>query len=889
MTRRAGLSRLLGLGIAPPYRDEVVADLLDEERQARAAGRPAVTARMRLYGQLIRSAIDSRFASRRGRDARGAARRSAVTGLAGDLKAAWRQFRNRPALTAAALVTLALATGANTTLFSVANAVLWRSLPFSEPGRVVFLWDLGANGSRQPFPPARGLDFRQSRSLSGLALISHRSFVITGLGPAEQWRGASVSGNFFDVLGTQAAIGRTFHEQELSRDVVVLSDALWRTRFGADESIVGRTVMMSGSPRVVLGVMGPAFYWPSVTADPGPIDPPQFWSMADRSDVPDGATRSAADARLDRSTSYLRAVARLAPSADLTSARAEIAAIAARLANDHPQTDANRSAALVPAAEQFFGAVRRPMLLLVGCTVLVVLIAAANVANLLLIRLAGRGQELTVRLALGATAGRLMRQLAIEGLMLALAGAAVGLVIARLSFETIVRLAPNTIGRIDQLALDLRPLALAVLVSTGIGLLLGSVPALALWRRNRRLVAGSRGEISSGRARLRHALVVAEIAFALVLVTGAVLFGESLLRLRRVDVGFNPSNLLTFDITLTGSRANVPPGPYFDELLDRVRRIPGVAAAAGAVTLPIGGDDFGTRLAVEGQPPPRPGAEPRIGYQIVTPGWFGALGLHLRGRDFTASDDGMRGQVLIVNETFARAAWPGQDPVGRRVRKGRNANNPWMTVIGVASDVRHSGPAKPARPEIYEPYSQTSLPFVAIAVRTNRDPSSVVADIRRTVADFDPQQPVAGLATMEEHLTRAHGSLRFLSILTLVFGGLALLLAAIGVYGVVGAATAQRMREFGVRTALGATPRRLARLVVLGGLGPVAIGLLLGCALALVFSRVIGGLLFETAPADPRVYALAVLVLLGAAMFALWTPARRAARTDAVDVLRNSL
>jgi putative ABC transport system permease protein len=889
MTRHAMLIRLLALAIAPPYRDEVVADLLDEERRARGAGRPAVTARMRLYGQLIRSAIDSRFASRERREEPGTALRPVVMGLGADIKAAWRQFRNRPALTAAALVTLALATGANTTLFSVASAVLWRSLPFSEPGRVVFLWDVGANGSRQPFAPARGLDFRQSRSLSGLALISHRSFVITGLGPAEQWRGASVSGNFFDVLGTPASIGRTFHQGELSRDVVVLGHALWRTRFGADKSIVGRTLTMSGSPRVVLGVMGPDFFWPAITAEPGPIDAPQFWTMADESDVPDSATRSAADARLDRNTIYLRAVARLAPPADLTSARAEITAMAARLAKDHPQTDANRSATLVPATEQFFGAVRRPMLLLVGCTVLVVLIAAANVANLLLVRLAGRGQELMVRLALGATVGRVMRQLTIEGLMLALTGAAIGLVIARLSFETVVRLAPNTIGRLDQLTLDVRPLALAVVVTTVIGLLLGVVPALAVWRRNRRLVAGSRGEISSGRARLRHGLVVAEIAFALVLVTGAVLFGESLLRLRRVDVGFNPSNLLTFDITLSGNRANVPPGPYFDELLNRVRRIPGVTAAGGAVTLPIGGDDFGARLTVEGQPPPLAGAEPRIGYQIVTPGWFGTLGLHLRGRDFNASDDGSRGQVLIVNETLARAAWPGQDAIGRRVRKGRNPNNPWMTVVGVVSDLRHSGPAKPARPEIYEPYSQTALPFVAVAVRTDRDPGSLVADIRRTVADFDSQQPLAGLATMEEHLTRAYGSLRFLSILTLVFGGLALLLAAIGVHGVVGAATAQRMREFGVRTALGATPRRLARLVVLGGMRPVTIGLVLGCALALVSSRAIGGLLFETAPADPRVYALAVLVLLGAAGLALWTPARRAARADAVEVLRNSL
>lgn len=887
MTRPGPFSlvRLLALGIARPYRDDVVADLLEEERQTRAAGQSALSTRAQLYGQLIRSAIDSHVTAR-ARDEGNAFVRPLVTGLGADISAAWRQFRHRPALCSAALLTLALATGANTALFSVANAVLWQPLPFSDPGRLVFLWDVGANGSRQPLAPARGLDFRQSHSLAGLALISHRSFVITGLGPAEQWRGASVSGNFFDVLGTAAAVGRAFHERELSHDVVVLSHMLWQTRFGASESVVGQTISMNGRPRVVLGVMGREFFWPAVTADPGRVDAPMFWTMADESDVPEGATRSG-DPRLDRNTGYLRAVARLAPSADLTSARAEVAAIATRLAKDHPQTDANRTATLVPAAEQFFGAVRRPMLLLVGSTLLVVLIAAANVANLLLIRLTGRARELAVRVALGATAVRVIRQLAIEGLMLALAGAALGLIVARLSFETIVRLAPDTIGRLDQLALDLRPLALALVVSVTIGMVLGIVPALAVWRRNRRLIDGSRGEISSGRTRLRDGLVVAEIALALVLVTGAMLFGESLLRLRRVDVGFDPSNLLTFDITLSGNRANVPPGPYFDELLARVRTIPGVRAAAGAVTLPIGGDDFGARLTIEGQPPPLPGAEPRIGYQIVTPGWFETLGLHVRGRDFRASDDGSHGAVLIVNETFARATWPASEAIGRRVRKGRNPNNPWMTVVGVVSDVRHAGPAKPPRPEIYEPYSQTSLSFVAVAVRTDRDPGSVAGDLRRAIAEFDPEVPVAGLATMGEHLTRAYGSLRFLSILTLVFGGLALLLAAIGVYGVVGAATAQRMREFGVRTALGATPRRLSQLVFAHGMRPVAIGLLIGCGFAFVSSRAIGGLLFETAPADPRVYASAVVVLLGAGALALWTPARRAARTDAAVVLRS--
>ena len=526
------------------------------------------------------------------------------------------------------------------------------------------------------------------------------------------------------------------------------------------------------------------------------------------------------------------------------------------------------------------------MLLLVASTLLVMLIAAANVANLLLIRLSGRGQEMSVRFALGATGLRVARQVAVEGLSLAAAGAALGLVIARLSFESITRLAPETIGRLDQLTLDPRPLALSIIVALFAGLLVGIVPGLALARRKRRLAAGPRGDVSAGGARLRQALVVTEIALALVLVIGAALFSESLLRLRRVDVGFEPSSLLTFNVTTSGRRAAANQSAYFDELVHRIRQIPGVSAAAGAVTLPIGGDDFGARLTIEGQPAPEPGAEPRIGYQIVTPGWFETLGLRLRGRDFVVSDDGSHGQVVIVNETFARTTWPNDDPIGRRIRKGRSPANPWMSVVGVVSDVRHAGPGKPPRPEIFEPYSQTSMSFVALAVRAEGDPRLLVAPIRTAIAEVDPAQPISDVATMEEHLADAYGDLRFLSILTLTFGGLALLLAAMGVYGVVGSATAQRMREFGVRVALGATPRGLARLVFTGGLRTVAVGLALGGALAFGLSRAVGGLLFETAPTDPIVYATAVLVLTVAAVLALWIPARRAAHADPVDVLR---
>jgi predicted permease len=413
------------------------------------------------------------------------------------------------------------------------------------------------------------------------------------------------------------------------------------------------------------------------------------------------------------------------------------------------------------------------------------------------------------------------------------------------------------------------------------------IPGLSLVRRGRSLSAGPRGDVTVTRSRLRQTLVAAEVALALVLAVGAALFGDSLLRLRRVDVGFDPARLLTFDVTRAGGSAEGNLAARFHEMVRRVRDIPGVTAAGGAATLPIGGDDFGTRLVIEGQPPPAPGAEPRIGYQLVTSGWFETLGLRLRGRDFSPADDGSRGQVIIVNETFARSAWPDGEALGRRVRKGRNPANPWMTVVGVVSDVRHSGPARPARPEVYEPYSQTSLSFMAVAVRTDRNPLERATDVRRAIAEVDPAQPIANVRTMEAHLADAYGDLRFLSTLTLAFGALALLLAALGVYGVVGATTAQRRREFGVRIALGATPGGLVRLVVSSGMATVGAGIVSGAIISLALGRAVGSLLFETTPTDPVVYAAAALVLLAAAALASSIPARRAARIDPVDVLRS--
>jgi putative ABC transport system permease protein len=528
------------------------------------------------------------------------------------------------------------------------------------------------------------------------------------------------------------------------------------------------------------------------------------------------------------------------------------------------------------------------MLFLAWASALVVLLACVNVANLLVMRLPSRARELAIRVALGAGKGRLARQLLTEGLMLAVAGGVAGVALARLSLGALVALAPSGMGRLDAVSINLPVLLVSAAFVLACGLALGLVPALIVWRVRPMAELRTSGVSLSTRPGFRHALVACEVALAVTLVVGAALFGESLLRLRRVDVGFDTKNLLTFDIALVGARAEYQATQvaFFEEMFASIRALPDVRAAGGAVTLPIGGDDFGAPVFPEGQPIPAPGTERHVGFQVVGAGWFETLGMRLvSGRDFTAQDGPRDALVAIVNRTMASTVWPGQDPIGRRFRLSVNGTRPWLTVVGVVSDIRHLGPSVPPRPEMYEPYYQNSLPFLAVAVRTAHDPLAVVPAIRAAIARLDSTQPISGVNTMAQHLTRAYGDEAFLSTLTVGFGALALGLAIVGVYGVVGWSSAQRTREFGLRCALGATPASVSALVVRQGLRPVIVGAVAGTGAALMLSRSIRGLLFDTAPADPALYAMAVAAVVLAAALACWIPARRAGRIDPVRAL----
>jgi putative ABC transport system permease protein len=546
---------------------------------------------------------------------------------------------------------------------------------------------------------------------------------------------------------------------------------------------------------------------------------------------------------------------------------------------------------LQPLGEQFFGSVREPLYVLAGAVGFVLAIACANAASLLLGRSASRRRELAVRVALGASRARIIRQLLSEAIVLAFAGAAFGIVLAWWGNAWLVSLAPDSVLRLDGARIDASVLLFTLVISVLTGVFFGLVPA---WQASRSSPGADLNDASarttSGRraGRARDLLVGAEICVALVLLVAAGLLLRSFTALARVNTGIDTRNLLTFDITLSGGRADGPARTaFYDETLRAIRSLPGVRAAGAAVTLPVGGDDFSTYFTVEGQPQPLPGQEPRAGYQIVTPGYFQAMGIEIvRGRDVSDADTADAPQVVLVNETLARQHWPGADPVGRRVRKGGDLTDPWMTVVGVVGDIRHLGPAVPPRPELYEVHRQSPFSFMAFVVRTEGAPERLVPSIRAAVARIDRTVPMARVGTMEAHVERSLSRPRFMSTLTLAFGALALLLALVGVYGLMAHSVAQRTREFAIRTALGARSQDVLGLVVRKALVIAVSGVVVGLAAAAGLSRVLEGMLFGVGATDPMTYLGVSGLMIAVALVASVVPAVRAARVDGAAVLR---
>jgi putative ABC transport system permease protein len=807
-----------------------------------------------------------------------------------DIVHALRGLRRAPGFAAVAILTLGLGIGANTAIFSAINTALLRPLPYADGDRLVFVWNTH-DGRNDNLGPARMLDLkREATSFSGFAGIAHISYTLTGYGDAERIPGSSVSSSFFDVLGAQPLLGQAFHDGTADPSAVVLSYPLWKRRFGSDPSIVGRTIALNGRPRIVMAVMRQDFFWPSIVAQPGVPEGPQLWVPGGIGDIPRNATDEDRDMRSNRNGGYLRAVARLKPGVTVGQARAEMASIGDRLSREHPE-DAGRSATAESLREHFFGPVERPLFVLAAVVALVLAIACANVAGLLLGRGAARRRDLALRRALGATRVRVIRQLLTEATVLSAAGAVAGIAIAWWGASALGALAPTDFMGDRPIALDARVLVFALAASIVCGLAFGAVPALQLSRDALSGALGEGGARSSGTrraGRTRDVLVAIEIAVAVVLLVGSVLFVRSFRTLTRVDVGIDTHNLLTFDINLTGERSKVQSQQvlFFDALQQRLSQVPGVVRVGAAVTLPIGGDSFGTSYLADDKPFVNAASLPSAGYQIVMPGYFAAMGIPLKaGRDVAASDTRDAEPVALVNEQFARDAWPGQNPIGHRV-KFDPSDKAWMRIVGVVGDIRHNGPASPPRPELYQPNAQRSFPFMAFVVRTAGDPHAMVATLRRATAELDPALPLANARTMEEHVERALAKPKFFSTLVGAFGLLAVALALVGIYAMMAWSVSERRQEFAIRLALGAGGGMLARLVVSRALTIAAIGILAGLAAARTLTGLVAGLLYGVQPGDPASFVWTALLVAAVALAACIVPVRRAVTVDPLTLLR---
>jgi putative ABC transport system permease protein len=812
-----------------------------------------------------------------------------------DVSFALRSLRKTPGFAVVAILTLALGVGANTAIFSVINSVLLRPLPYRDAEQLVFIWTTNGSPARGPLSPARFLDFRDGLgSLSIAAGICQFGVILTGGGPPEQVDASSVSSSFFDVLGARPMLGNVFHAGTAGDRAVVLSYGLWVRRFGSDPGVVGRDITINGAARQVVAVMRQDFGWPGVTGGSTGGNAPELWIPGAARDIPrTPADDPAENLSADRTLGILRMVARLRDGVTLEQARREADVLAARLAEEYPDSDRGRGAAILPLREQFFGPVTRPLGVLLGAVGFVLAIACANVASLLLGRGTSRRREIAVRLALGATRARIVRQLLTEAVVLSTAGSVAGLWLASWAAKALVGLSPGGVLRLSDTHTDPVVLAFTLVVAIGTGLVFGALPA---WQVSRSSPnddlrdGGARGSDATQGRRVRSVLVAAEIAVALVLLVGAGLLLRSFSALSAVDTGLDRRNLLTFTVTAPGGRITTPAQQraFYAQLLQGIESLPGVTRAGAAVTLPIGGDDFSTRYTIDGAPVPVPGQEPSAGWQIVSAEYFDAIGMRIvGGRGFRAGDTADAPQVVVVNQWLARQVWPGADPVGRRLRLGRDPQDPWMTVVGVVSDMRHRGPAAPPRPEIYQPLTQRSFGAMAFVVRTAVEPYSTVPLIRTEIARLAPSLPMAHVATMEEHVGRALSRPRFMSVLTAVFGGLAVALALVGIYGVMAASVSQRTREIAIRIALGARTFEVVSMIALEAGTLAGAGVVAGVFAAWAASRVLAGLLFGVTPGDPATYLGSACALLIVALAAAAFPALRAARIDGAQVLRS--
>jgi putative ABC transport system permease protein len=801
-----------------------------------------------------------------------------------DVRYGLRVLLKRPGFTAVAVVTLALGIGANTAIFSLVSAVLVRPLKYRDAERLVMVWESAPAAGFPRDNPATGnyADWKeQNQVFEDMAAVDQRTYDLTGEGEPEKLFAFGVTANFFPLLGSTPELGRTFLPEEDrpgAARVAVISHGLWQSRFGGEREVVGRDIMLDGEPYTVVGVMPRDFQFefPEVGAwVPAALTPEQLANHSDH---------------------YLEVIARLKPGVTAERAGEDIRAIMLRIAALYPNDAQGVGAVAVPLREQLAGDARRPLTMLLVAVALVLLIACANVAGVLLARAASRRREMALRAALGASRWRIVRQLLTESLLLGGAGGLLGSLLALWAFAFLGQLIPPGMREMAELRLDVPVLLFTLAVSLLSGLVFGLAPALHATGADLNDAlkqGGARSGTGAGARRLRGAFVVTQVALALVLLVGAGLLIQTLYRLRGQYSGLRPESILTARTQLAGNRykEHTQRVSFYERVLARVRALPGVVAAGYTTAVPLTRKGGSNGLSIEGRDN-GPDSNWNASHRQVSPDYFRALGIPLReGRDFREQDDERAAPVAVVNETMARQYWPGESAVGKRFKVGTpESPNPWLTIVGVVADVRQMGADAPVKAEMYVPYRQGSAYSFFyprdLVVRTSVTPGALAAAVRQAVHEVDPRQPVAGVRTLDEVLGRETAERRVGVVLLTAFAALALLLAALGIYGVLSYFVVQHTPEIGVRMALGARGADVLRLVVGKGMRLALAGVFVGLAGAAALTRLMRGLLFEVSASDPLTFCLIALLLALVALLACLVPARRATKVDPLVALR---
>ena len=798
-----------------------------------------------------------------------------------DLRYAARTFRRSPGFLLLTVFTIAIGVGANAAIFSIVNAVLLRPLPFPRAGELVLVTDMDrkAKQSNGDATSANFLDWRErQRTFAGMAAFRQATFTMSTSEHPERVAGAIVNASFFDVLDIRAAVGRGFvaaDGEPGAPRVAVLSDGFWRRRFGGRADAIGRTVRFNDELHTIVGVMPAGVDYP----DKAGIWVTPHWR------VPDDPLAPSVDPSPQRSHGYFSVLARLQPGATIEGAQSDMDAVASTLEHDYPNDNMNRGVLLTPLRRDLVADIKPTILLLFAAVGLLLLIATANVAGLLIARATARHQEMAVRIALGASRFRIVTQLLTESVVLAVLGGAAGVLLAMWLIGPLVSLSPADLAVAGAVTIDRNVLAFGLMVSTLAGLLFGLAPAHQLLRLNVHgdLKQGGRGGTSIGQRRIRAALVAGEIALALVLLVCAGLTIRSFVKLQREPAGFDPSQVLTLGVSLPAARYPTPAqkAEFWERALESLRQVPGVQAAGAISRLPLLPGNSTRGLMIRGLPP---NAQASAFYRTATPEYFRAMGIPLvRGRVFADADREGRPLVAVISASAARRYWPDRNPIGERF----SINEPEITIVGVVGDVHASSLDAAPQPTVYVPFRQDPWPFMTFALLTTAAPSTLSNSVRDAIWRVDKEQPVGAVLTMDQQLSNSLTRRRFSVTLLSAFGIVAVLLAAIGLYGVLAFIVAQRRREIGVRMALGAQPRDVIADILGHGLRLAGVGIVVGIGLALAATRMLRSLLYGTSPTDAVTYAAVATLLVAIAAAASLVPALRASRVDPLVALRD--